>query len=140
MLYFESISQHYPYISRSYLIQVEKKQYALMNPYCFSSFFEDVLGVYTNMMIGMSKRKEFSRQKIELNVQQLGCMILGLLNQNFNEDRLNHDDNYRKSCYMHIQKFLSKDLRAFFNFIMRDFNANYPKSFTTVDKWLKSNN
>ncbi len=86
---------HYPFISRKYLIQVEKKQYALLNPYCFTSFFNDVVSTDANMMISISKWREFSAKKIEENIQQLGSMVLALLDKSFDEDRINYDSHYR---------------------------------------------
>ena len=128
---------HYPYLASAYLLNPQKKQYLLLNPYCFKKFVEEVQSIYTNYNIPVSKKTEFQKAHLEDNLQQLGCMLLALLAKfPVEELRLFVDRSYRMRVYMEVHKSLPKDIQGLFNYLLKDFNANHPKSFLDLEKWF----
>lgn len=136
MIFLEDKDMHYPILSKKYIVQKEKKNFKLVNPYCFPDFLKEVIQIYMNPQIPMSKKKNYCIIQIKRNIQELGLMTLSII-LNCDEVRLGRDILFRDYCLKQVKNDISQSLYDFFLFLFN--KQNPPNKFTDVYTWLIEN-
>ena len=123
MVIFEREHRHYPCIKREYVLQVDHKEYKLLNPYCFKNYLNDITKVYFNPDIRVSEKKKFFYKNRQNNVHELGCLVLSLIHP-FDSQKLIEDVEYRKLAYKQIEGKISRQLKKLILYL---FDGNFDK-------------
>ena len=134
MIYLEENGLHYPTIRPDYIIKKHYKHYKLLNPYVFSSMLKDILDIYTNEMIKISERKRYRRERIKMNIRELGCLGIYLMGD-FNFDLLVSDQSYVEECIGKISRFVSPQTRSFLGYIFDE--GLVGESFKEIKEWFE---
>ncbi len=136
MIFLEELGLHYPSLRLAYVMRKEYKFFKLLNPYAFPFFLKEVLKVYTNPLIPITKRKKYRECNQKRNIFELGILVLNSIGD-FDEEKLYLNFEYLKSTLMEIYHLISSQLREFFKFIFDE--TTTPENFQEIKNWLVQN-
>lgn len=116
--YFEHGGTHYGRIDPKFLL-VSQRGYRVVNPFCFPEYIKDMLQVYLNPMIPVSKKKEFSALRIDANITELGFTVLSLMDNRLNSKALASDPQYLSSVMNAFSSVVSPGLLQVLDFLLK---------------------
>lgn len=79
--------------------------YSLFNPFCFQGYLREILQVYLNSDVLVSKKKEYLDKKIEKSLKEFKVMTMGMISD-FDQEKMFVNDGYFRECFYKIKKIL----------------------------------